>query len=401
MRRFLECLIPVTACNLKCSYCYVIQEGRRKNEKAIFKYSAETISKALSIKRLGGISLISITGSGETLIPKELPEIVAGILKQGHFVNITTNGILSARLDILLEATKGYHDHLHFSFSFHYIELKRKGLTDIFFKNIRKAKETGCSILLQINLVDEYIPYWNEIKRLSIEHVGALPQVALTRDESNHQYRIMSSLSEKEYISKGAEMKSPLFDFTCRFFNVKRKEFCYAGLWSAKLNLCTGEMSACYGNGLIQNIFEDINKPIKFEPIGHHCTFKYCFNSSHFISQGVIPELLPLPSYGELRNREEASWYSASMRDFLYKQFVDTNPLLSRIDKLYYDLKYIRTQYPKIMKKIMHKIKKTVIRIYGGLTYNRGGKFIYRKNIFICHSDKPGLIHFEKSRIVA
>ena len=33
INRFLECLVPVTACNLKCSYCYVIQEGRRKKDR--------------------------------------------------------------------------------------------------------------------------------------------------------------------------------------------------------------------------------------------------------------------------------------------------------------------------------------------------------------------------------
>lgn len=356
MRRFFECLVPITACNLKCSYCYIVQEGRRKNEKAIFQYTPEIIAKGLSVERLGGISLISITGSGETLIPNELPEIVRLILQEGHFVNITTNGTLSKKMDDLLTATEGYHSHLHFSFSFHYVELKNKDLLDCFFENINKARQSGCSILLQINLVDEYIPYWDEIKRLAIKNVGALPQVALTRDESNHSYKILTQLSNNEYTSKGKEMKSPLFDFTCRFFNEKRKEFCYAGLWSAKLNLCTGEMSACYGNGRVQNIFKDIRKPIIFEPIGHNCKHKYCINSSHFISQGIIPELLPILSYGELRNRESANWYTTEMKDFLYKQFEATNPLLTKKQMMYYDWKYQLTLPPKYIRKVKYRI---------------------------------------------
>lgn len=325
MRRFIECLIPITACNLKCSYCYIIQEGRRKNEKAHFQYSPDHIGKALSIERLGGVSLISITGSGETLIPKELPIIVAEILKQGHFVNITTNGTLSNQMRAVLDATKEFHAHLHFSFSFHYSELKKKNLIETFFNNIRMAKESGCSILLQINLSDEYFKDWDEIKRLSYENVGALPQVALTRDESTGEYRILTRHSESEYIAKAREMKSPLFEYTLKNFNVKRTEFCHAGLWSAKLNLATGEMTGCYGNGIRQNIFKDINKKIEWAPIGNNCCFKYCFNSSHFLSQGVIPCFSPDISYGSLRNREEAEWYTQEMKAFLYRHLYEFN----------------------------------------------------------------------------
>ncbi|MCQ2227290.1 MAG: radical SAM protein [Bacteroidales bacterium] len=340
MRRFIECLIPITACNLKCSYCYVVQEGRRTNAKANFKYSAETIGKALSMKRLGGQSLISITGSGETLIPPELPEIVAEILKQGHFVNITTNGTLTQQMKKILDASEGMHQRLHFSFSMHYVEMEKHNLFDAFWESIDMAKKSGCSILLQINLVDEYEPYWDKIKEMAIAHVGALPQVALTRDESNHTYKIMTKNSTEHYLAKGREMQSPLFEYTVSNFMKKRKEYCYAGLWSAKLDLSTGIMSACYGHGRKQNIFEDTDKEIIFEPVGKHCPFKYCFNSSHFMSQGIIPELMPQPSYGELRNRPEASWQTDEMREFLSKQFEDTNEEISARQKLLFDLKY-------------------------------------------------------------
>ena len=33
IKRFFECLIPVTICNLKCEYCYIIQEERTHYEK--------------------------------------------------------------------------------------------------------------------------------------------------------------------------------------------------------------------------------------------------------------------------------------------------------------------------------------------------------------------------------
>lgn len=352
MRRFIECLIPLTACNLKCSYCYVIQEGRRKNEKAQFVYDACYIGKALSKERLGGVSLISMTASGETFLAPELPEIVLEVLKQGHFVNLTTNGTLSKQMKNLLEVCSKYLDHLHISFSFHYVELLKKNLVDIFFDNIDMARSAGCSILLQINLVDEYVPYWEEIKQISKQRVGAYPQVALTRDESNGTYKIMTKqMTDEEYISKGKEMNSPLFDFTCQNFMVKRNEYCFAGYWSAKLNLATGEMSGCYGLGIKQNIFENIKRPIIWRPIGKRCKHRYCFNSSHFMSQGIIPELLPMLSYGELRNREEANWYTPVMKDFLYKKFEDTNFSFWGLEKYFFDFIY---KHPNLKYRFLH-----------------------------------------------
>jgi len=341
MRRFIECLIPLTQCNIKCSYCYVVQEGRRSNSRAEFKFPVEVIVRGLSKSRLGGVSLISITASGETLITPELPDIVAGLLKEGHFVNITTNGLLSGRVDALLSAIKGYESHMHVSFSFHYTEVVRRNQTEVFFQNINKVRSAGCSILLQFNLVDEYLPYLDEIKNLAEKNVGAMPQVALTRDESGNKWKIMSSLSPDEYFAAGKMFDSPLFELTNRMFNKRRTEYCYAGYWSAKLNLCTGEMTGCYGLGVHQNIFEDLSKPMIWRPVGCHCGHRYCFNASHFISQGIIPSLCKdVLTYGELRNREAAGWYSAEMKEFLYGRFEDTNPLLSVPRKAYYEMLY-------------------------------------------------------------
>lgn len=360
MKRFFECLIPITACNLKCSYCYIIQEGRRKNEKATLNYSPEIIGQGLSIRRLGGISLISITGSGETLIPKELPQIIFEILKQGHYINITTNGTITNRFDEILKFPTEYLSRLHFSFSFHYLELLRARKLNDFFQNIDNVRKKGCSFLLQINLSDEYIPHWETIKKLCKEKVGSLPQVALTRDESGGTYKILTKLSDDEYFQIGNEMDSPLFKFTCENFMVKRKEFCYAGMWSCKLNLATGLMTGCYGNGLHQNIFQDITKPIQFQPIGRNCTFKYCFNSSHFLSLGVIPSI-KTPSYGDLRNRPLASWYSNKMHNFLNERLYDNNDIISPINEIKYDvLAKFRRGYNKInslSRKIQHYIR--------------------------------------------
>ena len=98
VKRFIECLIPVTACNLKCSYCYVIQRHNRKGRMAELKYSPEQIGRALRQERWGGVCYFSICGSGETTLQKGLEDIVYQILQQGHYVNITTNGTVTGRL---------------------------------------------------------------------------------------------------------------------------------------------------------------------------------------------------------------------------------------------------------------------------------------------------------------
>ena len=100
--KFIECLLPVTACNLKCSYCYIIQEGRRKQETFKLSHSPEFIAKALSKKRLGGICYISICGAGETLIPEDSTKLIKAILEEGHYVNVTTNGTLEHRFDEII-----------------------------------------------------------------------------------------------------------------------------------------------------------------------------------------------------------------------------------------------------------------------------------------------------------
>lgn len=54
IRRFVECLIPITVCNLHCSYCYVIQRNNRKMKQAQLKYTPEQIGQAMMLDRWGG-----------------------------------------------------------------------------------------------------------------------------------------------------------------------------------------------------------------------------------------------------------------------------------------------------------------------------------------------------------
>lgn len=184
IKKFIECLVPITACNMNCYYCYVAQRGENKSKIEDFPYPSDLIGRALSMERLGGKAYISICAAGETLLLKELPEILLSLLRQGHFVNITTNGTITKGFDNIIRLIpQELLGHIHFAFSFHYLELLRLNKMDVFFNNINKIKKNGCSFVVQLNLCDEYEPFINDIKTLVKDNTGAYPQVAATRNE--------------------------------------------------------------------------------------------------------------------------------------------------------------------------------------------------------------------------
>ena len=359
IKRFVECYVPVTACNLRCSYCYVIKQDRRNSHAVRFDYSPECIGRALSPERWGGVCFFSMTAPGETLIPKQTVEIAREILEQGHYVNITTNGTLSKRFDEFLAFPVELLERLHFSFSFHYLELVKMGLLEAFFENIQKIREAGCSFVLQLNLCDEYLEHLDEIRNLCIKEVGALPQIAVTRDMDSGRISIRTKKAIGAYIQVGQSFDSPLFDFGMKNFGIKRREFCYAGDWSFKLYLHTGELKSCYDSGFSQNIFNNPKLPIKFQAVGRCCQSPYCVNSTHFMALGIIPGL-ECPSYADLRDRSGANWYTPIMRTFLDGKLSETNVEYGVCKKLYVNSVGRFAQASRFCESWGHRIRRKV-----------------------------------------
>ena len=243
---FFECLIPITVCNMKCHYCYVMQRNQRAMSMPSFKYTPKQIGAACTKERIGGTAYFSICGAGETTMTKELPEICYELLMQGHYINITTNGTYNKFFDIFLDLIpKDCLDRVNFSFSLHYLELLRLNAVERFFSNIKRVREAGCSILVQFNLCDEYEPHLETIKKLCLENVGALPQIAATRDEFglDNDIKLFTKHSVEEYTHVVDDFESPLFKFTMQNFMVSRKEYCYAGKWGG-IKSSYGHLSA-------------------------------------------------------------------------------------------------------------------------------------------------------------
>lgn len=340
MKRFIDCIIPFTACNLRCPYCYITHTKSWGDSLPQFRYTAEQIGRALSVERLGGVSLVNLCGDGETLLPPEVTDILYQILKNGHYVMLVTNGTLSTRMDNIIKMPQDYLKRLLIKFSYHYLELDKREWLDIFFNNVEKARKAGCSISVELTPSDDAIPSIEKILSLCRQRTGAPCHVTVARDESLDNLPLLTRYSRTDYEHIWNVFQSDLFQFKMSVFGEKRREYCYAGLWSGVLNLLTGEFRQCYKGLYLQNIFENPEKPISFLPIGHHCPEPYCYNAHAFLTLGIIPSV-PAPTLAQMRNRicdDGSEWLTPEMKDFLNKKLCDENREVSSREKCVYEI---------------------------------------------------------------
>lgn len=324
--KFVECLVPISHCNLRCEYCYVIQGGYRDSARPAFRRTPEEIGRAFNPARWGAERLfVSFCGAGETFLCREMADIVAYTLAQGNFVNVTNNGTITPAIEKLTTLPDDLASRLVFAFSLHYKELKKRNLLNVFAENVKQVFTSKASFTVQLNLYDGYLDCLDEIKNYCIENFGALPQIALTRDQRRGM-NIHSSADFDTYKKIGSQFDSPMFKFSCENFLVNRqKYFCRAGESSWTLNLATGDLSRCYFEAPSFNIYDDLEQKVPLRAVGRHCGCQYCVNAIHFLALGNIPEI-DCPSYAELRDRPEAGWYKKTIKDAIGKKFTIKKP---------------------------------------------------------------------------
>lgn len=362
MKRFINCMIPVSACNLKCEYCYVSHtEGRRKNQMPHWKYDAKHIRKALSIERLGGPALMNFCGEGETLLPHEVVEILKEILSEGHYVELVTNATLTDRINEILKFDEKLLAHLEFKCSFHYKELIRLGLLNTYIENVKNIKNSSASLTVELVPYDELIEDIPEIKKICLDNFGAICHVTVARDEKTKEMRKLTSMTDSELENIwGDSFDSEMFRFKSTTFNIKRKEFCYAGEWALFLDLASGYAKQCYKSFYTQNIYEDIEKPITFKPIGSYCLSPHCFNSHALMTLGLIPSI-KTPSYDAIRNRvcqDGEEWLKPEMKAFLGEKLSDSNEILTKRQEKKANVSTLVGAPVGITKQIINKVKK-------------------------------------------
>lgn len=336
IKRFIECLIPVTTCNLRCHYCYITQNQLFSKELPCFEHSPETIAKALSPERMGGICMLNMCGQGETLLPPEVPLIVKKCLETGNYVTIVTNGTMTKRFETIAEMPKELLERLFFKFSLQYLEFKRLNILENFATNVNLMRQAGASITVEITPNDELIPYIDEVKDYSLKHFGALPHVSVARDMRDPKITILTKYTKEEYEKIWSTFESPMFKFKLPIFGEKRNEFCYAGDWSFFVNLNDGNMYQCYVGDIVDNLYRDLSKPLNFNAIANKCCQPHCYNAHSFLLFDDIPGFSDL-TYADIRNRictDGSEWLQPRMKNFMKSKLSETNKKYNIIKKL-------------------------------------------------------------------
>ena len=231
---------------------------------------------------------------------------------------------------------------------------------DKFFDNIRMVRRAGCSFSVEMTPSDELIPHIADIKEKMMSELGALCHVTVPREGNSGKIPLMSKFSLEEYAEIWKDFDSELFRFKLSTWDVKRCEFCYAGAWSGLLNLGDGEMYSCYGSRIHENIFKNLDKPIKFTAVGKHCNQPHCYNGHSFLTFGLIPELgHEVPSYAMMRDRvdREGHWLNQEMRETMSQKLYKNNNLYCPKEIRSTDWSYIMSVVKGCLQKVPDKIR--------------------------------------------
>lgn len=278
-------MIHTSGCNLRCDYCYLSQSSY-KNDGGVkaLRYPLSTILRACSKERLGGTCMIEIIGDGETLLPNDVVDLICGLLKEGHYVLVISNGTLRERIHELLERAEedGTLSHLLFSFSLHFLELEKRNLLEVFADNINYVRAKGVSFGISMVCGDNYIEAADRIHRFCDKELGGISlSVSAARkcDNTGNTIGVLSKDDKETYFKKIREtFPSYNFEYISDFEKIDNRKFCYAGSWCFSVDFTTGIYTQCLRNpGPRHNFFEQLNYEMLIEPVGTGCRAPYCW----------------------------------------------------------------------------------------------------------------------------
>ncbi|MCI8312148.1 MAG: hypothetical protein HFI12_08070 [Lachnospiraceae bacterium] len=331
IHKFIELLVHgTTECNFHCEYCYVWRKKEFTQGRETSEYTPKEIRHALSMKKLGGPCHINACALGETLLSKNIVDLTYELLEEGHYLSIITNGTITPRINAILQFPDSLLERMFFKLSFHYAELKRANLLDIFWENVKKIRNSPCSYSIEITPCDSLIEEIDTVKEEFLQKAdGVMPHITFTRDTNKEGLDLLSELSLEEYKNIWSTFHSDLFELKCVLYKKKIHEFCYAGNWSYRINVVNGNLQSCYQKELKGTIFDDEQKVLPLLTVGHTCSLDYCFNNHAFLTWGDAPEI-SCSNYLKVRDRVSADsthWvkehYAAAMSQKLYDNNFD------------------------------------------------------------------------------
>lgn len=343
IHKFIELLVHgTTECNFHCEYCYVWRKREFVPGKKTSEYTPREIRNALSQKKLGGPCHINACALGETLLSRAIIELSYELLAEGHYLSIITNGTITSKIDRILRFPEIFLERMFFKLSFHYAELKRTNLLDVFWKNVDKIKNSPCSYSIEITPSDSLIQDIDSLKKeFESRAGGAMPHITFTRDAQKEGLDLLSELSLEEYKDTWKVFHSDLFHLKCDLYKKKIDQFCYAGNWSYRVNVVNGNLQSCYQQELKGTIFDQDQKVLPLLTVGHGCRLDYCFNNHAFLTWGNAPDI-KCDNYLKMRDRvslDQIHWvkesYAAAMQQKLYDNNFNYQNRWSDYEKLF------------------------------------------------------------------
>lgn len=306
VKKLLMFRIPMSVCNFRCHYCYLAQRPvHYEGKQPVPMLSPEQFGHAFRRERVGGLAFANFCADGETLLVKNIDLYIKEFVKQGHYVEFVTNMSVTPVLDKFLSWPEELLAHLEFKCSFHYLELKKQGKLEVFAENVKKIWAAGASANIEMTPSDELIPYIDEVIEFSMANFGALPHLTIARDDRTKGIDYLTNLPREEYDRVWSRFGSTFWEFKRTIFGKRQTGFCYAGAWSLYIDFYTGEAWKCYVPKVLTNVYENLEAPLKSEPIGR-CPIAHCYNGHAYLTLGCIPGATEV-RYGDIRNREYAN----------------------------------------------------------------------------------------------
>lgn len=360
LKRYIDVIVPVTTCTLRCHYCYITHRRLFGGALPHFSYTPEQFRGALSQKRMGGVCMFNFCGGGETLLAPEILGYIRTILEEGHYATIVTNATVDRAFDEMETWDKELLERLFFKFSYHYLELKKRNLFPTFFRNIKRMREAGASFTLEATPSDELVAFIDDMKAQSVREVGAWCHISVPRYEHDFsEIPLLTKMTPEQFYETWRVFDSPLFEYKWSVFGKKQTGFCYAGDWTGFLAMGekTCRLAQCYCSLDSVDIFKHPKKPLKCHVVGHQCQIPHCFNAHAFLSFGTIPERND-PTYDVLRDRvcaDGSTWLRPKMKAFMAQRLRDNNVAYSPAQQWRADA-WMRTM--AFLRKVKHRVER-------------------------------------------